>query len=547
MLRYDDLYVSSPGYMYHSSSLASPIWIFARCKAKLRANTHDKDLAHQRECLRTSGKMHFDFRFSRAVGCLTIFLATTNAFYIPGIDCRCLDQAQVGAHSCATGISTKTYALGEAIPLFVNKVHSSKTQLQYAYAELPFACPPSGKKRPGSPWTSGTTLSLNLGEVLRGDRITVSDYELEMGKDQDAQVLCEAEVDEDGINMAIELVRNGYVAEWIVDNLPGATSFVTADKSKKYYAAGFPIGREESDKSGVAHYYLNNHVSLMILYREAPTRISQQPQKVIVGFEVYPKSAEAGNRDKKGIPKNLENPKKGFELTQKSDEGEEPTKIKIPYTYSVFFREEKSLEWSNRWDMYFSNQEESSRVHWFAIINSLIIAGLLTAIVAVILARTVRGDIAAGAKDGESGGIRMKRRKSRSAGAGNGGLLSQPDAGEDEDEDDEIPLEDITGWKLLHGDVFRAPSYPGLLAPLIGSGTQLMFMAMGLVLLSCLGVLNPSYRGGFISVGFGLFIFAGMFSGYFSGRVYKTFGGEFWRKNVLVVSFIFIPMERSFG
>jgi len=75
---------------------------------------------------------------------------------------------------------------------------------------------------------------------------------------------------------------------------------------------------------------------------------------------------------------------------------------------------------------------------------------------------------------------------------------------------------------------------------LIGSGTQLMFMAAGLVLLSCVGVLNPSFRGGFISVGFALFIFAGIFSGYYSGRVYKTFGGEHWRKNVLVTA-ILVP------
>jgi Endomembrane protein 70. len=85
------------------------------------------------------------------------------------------------------------------------------------------------------------------------------------------------------------------------------------------------------------------------------------------------------------------------------------------------------------------------------------------------------------------------------------------------------------------GDVFRIPAYSGLLAPLVGSGMQLLFMASGLLLLSCLGVLNPSFRGGFVSVGMGLFVFAGLFSGYFSGRLYKTFGGAAWRKNTLIV------------
>lgn len=35
----------------------------------------------------------------------------------------------------------------------------------------------------------------------------------------------------------------------IVDNLPGATSFVTVDKTKKYYAAGFKLGYYENDVS----------------------------------------------------------------------------------------------------------------------------------------------------------------------------------------------------------------------------------------------------------------------------------------------------------
>jgi transmembrane 9 superfamily protein 2/4 len=63
---------------------------------------------------------------------------------------------------------------------------------------------------------------------------------------------------------------------------------------------------------------------------------------------------------------------------------------------------------------------------------------------------------------------------------------------------------------------------------------QLVFMATGLLLLSCLGVLNPSFRGGFVSVGMALFVIAGVFSGFFSSRVYKTFGGQRWRYNIVV-------------
>ena len=35
-----------------------------------------------------------------------------------------------------------------------------------------------------------------------------------------------------------------------------------------------------------------------------------------------------------------------------------------------------------------------------------------------------------------------------------------------------------TGWKLVHGDVFRAPKNPNLLSVLVGSGVQLLAMVV---------------------------------------------------------------------
>ena len=173
------------------------------------------------------------------------------------------------------------------------------------------------------------------------------------------------------------------------------------------------------------------------------------------------------------------------------------------------------------------------------------ICGLLTAVVVMILSRTLYGDGKGLARDGEEGIIKLKRKKTRNGAKsprigekGSAGLLEQPgDATHEVDlSSDEEFVEDISGWKLLHGDVFRPPRYAGFLAPLIGSGMQLVFMTTGLLALSCLGLLNPSFRGGFVSVGMGLFVFAGIFSGYFSSRVYKTFGGMNWRNNTLSVS-----------
>ena len=394
-------------------------------------------------------------------------------------------------------------------------------------------------------------MSLNLGEILRGDRIMTSDFELVMGQNVECQPLCTQEVDRKDVKWGRQLIEDGYVAEWIADNLPGATSFVTVDRSRKYYASGFKLGyREFSPEDGKQRYFLNNHFTIVVRWRQAPDGVG----KVIVGFEVYPKSITASDHEEGGCPKAVHEPHAGYELyippnleklrqkypgssylPEDDDEVDDGTTLKIPYTYSLYFREENAVDWYNRWDLYFNNQEEGSTTHWLAILNSLTISGVLGVAVYVIYSRTIQGDIK-GRGDGAMDDGKIKLKSKSREGQGEGLLDQGSDVERDaEASDEEESLEDVSGWKLLHGDVFRVPEYSGLLAPLVGSGMQLLFVVSGLLLLSCLGVLNPSFRGGFVSVGMGLFVFAGLFSGYFSGRLYKTFGGSNWRRNTLIV------------
>lgn len=531
---------------------------------------------------------------------LALFSHAAEAFYIPGSSMAQSKSLAARADcfaSSSLGWSIRSYADNEQIPLLVNKVYSDNTQLQYAFFDLPFVCPPSGQHRYGG-LLSGQNIPLNLGEVLRGDRIAASDMDLTMGQNAECNYLCTREITRKDLNRAKQMVRDGYVVEWIVDNLPGATSFVTVDKTRKYYAAGFKLGFTDSS-SGKPRYFLNNHHTIVVRYRKAAGRAGEHGKKVIVGFEVYSKSIGPTNkRLSNGCPADLRNNDQNFELymapnrssTQEdslryehssyhpdlsenySDE-DDGSRLSIPYTYSVYFQEDNSVEWGHRWDLYFVNQEEGSKIHWLAIINSLIICGLLTGIVLMILAKTIRTDIKS-YKDAmaEEGKSRTKRRSRRAVGLGGSGsgtgnatptlagkvpassvgvgaglgLLDQDgDAALSASDDDDAlssgdeALEDVTGWKMLHGDVFRTPSCGSLLAPLVGSGMQLLFMAFGLIFLSAVGILNPSFRGGFISFAIGLFVFAGVFSGYFSARVYRTFGGQNWRRNTLITAVLF--------
>ncbi|KAI4216490.1 MAG: hypothetical protein LQ351_000979, partial [Letrouitia transgressa] len=459
--------------------------------------------------------------------------------------------------------SIKSYVDDEAIPLHVNKVYSDNTQLQFAYYDLPFVCPPSGKKHAG--YASGQSVSLNLGEVLRGDRIMASDFDLAMGQDQECQYLCSYKVNRHAVKRTRQLIDDGYVAEWIVDNLPGATSFVTVDRTHKYYAAGFKIGY--TDLSPITmrpRYFLNNHFTLVVRWRQAPGRSGSRGGKVIVGFEVYTKSIEKAHRDSTGCPQDVHGDSDGLEMyitpnnthlahqypsssyLPEEDDIDDGATLTIPYSYSVYFREDESIDWARRWDMYFNNQEDSNIIHWLAILNSIVICSLLTVIVGMVISRTYR-QVHGKDGTGDEGKLLIKRKKPKTGTKSPklrekapSGLLEQKDeVDEDASSSDEEFVEDNSGWKLLHGDIFRSPKYAAFLAPLIGSGTQFVFMATGLLMLSCFGVLNPSFRGGFVSVGIGLFIFAGIIAGYFSSRMYKTFGGMNWRKNTWMLPLVY--------
>jgi transmembrane 9 superfamily member 2/4 len=416
-------------------------------------------------------------------------------------------------------------------------------------------CPPSGEKHSGSKYASGYSVALNLGEVLRGDRIKNSDLEVNMGQDVECQYLCDRVASRQDVQWARNLVDEGYVAEWILDNLPGATSFVTVDRSKKYYSSGFKLGSKEYDaNTGKPEYLINNHFTIVVRWRKAPGRAGDNGGKVVVAFEVYPKSINSGQRNATGCPLDVQADHKPFELyippkstdlrEQYPDSSYVPEEaidmydgatLIIPYTYSIYFRESDEIEWEHRWDLYFSDQAETSFTHWLAIVNSLIISGILGAVCIVIWGRTMHGDVK-GRGDGVLEEARLKVKRTVLKKSSSGLLEKLGEAGPDGDVSDEEVGEDLSGWKLLHGDVFRPPMFGGFLAPLVGSGIQLIFMVAGLLVLSTFGVLNPSWRGGFISVGIGLFVFAGSFSGYFSARVYKTFGGQNYKKNTALVS-----------
>ena len=106
------------------------------------------------------------------------------------------------------------------------------------------------------------------------------------------------------------------------------------------------------------------------------------------------------------------------------------------------------------------------QIHWLSIINSFVLVLLLTAFLAVILMRVLKNDF--------SRYMEMDEVRPRGYCLGHGGTCWswwQSIIGRGHWCQDDI-VEEESGWKLIHGDVFRFPSQINLFSALIGSGVQ---------------------------------------------------------------------------
>lgn len=96
-----------------------------------------------------------------------------------------------------------------------------------------------------------------------------------------------------------------------------------------------------------------------------------------------------------------------------------------------------------------------------------------------------------------------------------------------------------SGWKMVHGDVFRPPAHGGWFSVLVGTGVQVFGMTLVTLIFAALGFLSPANRGGLMMAVLLLFVFMGMLAGYHSTRVYKMFNLTEWKKNTLITALFF--------
>jgi len=100
-------------------------------------------------------------------------------------------------------------------------------------------------------------------------------------------------------------------------------------------------------------------------------------------------------------------------------------------------------------------------------------------------------------------------------------------------------LQEESGWKLVHADVFRPPPQSIFLCASLGTGVQLLFMSAISIFCAMLGFLSPANRGGLLTATILVFMLMGVPAGYFSSNTYKSMKGTEWKLVTIMTATLF--------
>ncbi|XP_024544739.1 transmembrane 9 superfamily member 1 [Selaginella moellendorffii] len=179
----------------------------------------------------------------------------------------------------------------------------------------------------------------------------------------------------------------------------------------------------------------------------------------------------------------------------------------LEFTYSVKWIE-TNTSFHKRFDAYLDYPFFEHQIHWFSLFNSFMMVIFLTGLVSMILMRTLKNDYAKYARE------------------------------EDDLETLERDVSEESGWKLVHGDVFRPPRYLVLLSSLVGTGAQLAALVFLVILLAIVGMLYVG-RGAIVTTFIVCYALTSFISGYVSGGFYSRNDGKHWIKSMLLTASLF--------
>jgi transmembrane 9 superfamily member 2/4 len=349
---------------------------------------------------------------------LTLIPSFSHAFYLPGV-------------------APESYGDGQTVPVYVNHLTPGLAQrddqlhsvfsYDYYHPAFHFCRPRDGPK----------DVRESLGSIIFGDRIRTSSLELHMLKNETCKAMCGVKFDGRSSKFTNRRITQAYNINWLVDGLPAAQLNLDAMTNTKFYSPGFALGSLED--SGQPQ--LNNHFDIWIDYHRVG--LTARNKFRVVGVLVQPDSRGESKLLGDGTADCGENgPAQAL-----SEDSETP----VTWTYGIYWRESPTA-WATRWDKYLHVFDP--KIHWFSLINSAVFVFFLVGMVSMILLRALKKDIA---RYNRLDAISLDDLDGTSAGIEDG-------------------IQEDSGWKLVHGDVFRCPQSPLLLSVLLGNGAQIFVM-----------------------------------------------------------------------
>ncbi|KAJ3276393.1 hypothetical protein HDV01_005016 [Terramyces sp. JEL0728] len=383
---------------------------------------------------------------------LVLLPALVHSFYLPGV-------------------APKDYKKGEIVPVLVNALTAKDSLLPYDYYHPGFSFCPPGKE---------ISQHESLGSILFGDRLYNSPIELPALENQTCKTICKSQVSATSVDFLMKRIDEAYLVNWVIDGLPAAQLYKDESTSEFFYYPGLPLGYVDGDQT-----MLHNHYVIHVHYHNKDAD-KIRVVGVIVNLASLSHEKEAD-----------------CEIT-----GTEPLVLyagkptEVAFTYTLVWNQDP-ISWGTRWDHYLHVYDP--QIHWFSIINAIVIILILASMVTMILLRALHKDI------------------SRYNTLG-----------------DEDGAQDDFGWKMVHADVFRAPAFRMILCVLLGTGAQLICMLGVTLAFAVLGFLSPSSRGSLGTMALVFYVLFSVVSGYVSSVMYKTYGGENRKQNVLLTA-ILVP------
>jgi transmembrane 9 superfamily protein 2/4 len=229
-----------------------------RCTRLAIPLQHDSHGTNQQRTVANEHNLKFSFQHHTTLLFLIICVSKCYTFYVPGM-------------------APADFKAGDPIEVKAVKMTSIHTQLPYEYYSLPFCLPKGGLN-------AIHYKSENLGEVLRGDRIVNTPYDVKMAKNTPCTLCATRRVIQSigvwgshksssiGYSTSISCIctlklkigrfkRNLFVFCSLVDNLPAATPVFNPEVNDFQYEHGYKLGNTVGDRN-----YINNHLKLTLLY-----------------------------------------------------------------------------------------------------------------------------------------------------------------------------------------------------------------------------------------------------------------------------------------